>query len=96
MVGACSRSTIEPIVEGEQDIPEWSVQKPDIVLGDDPQSRYQQLVVEREQAMQDFQVQHLAIGKESPEIEGEDADGEFFRLSDYRGSIVLLDFWGDW
>lgn len=43
-----------------------------------------------------FELQHLAIGKEAPEIEGQDADGETFKLSDYRGSVVLLDFWGDW
>ena len=54
MVGACSRSTIEPIVEGEQDIPEWSEQKPDIALGNDPQLQFQQLVAEHEQAMQGF------------------------------------------
>ena len=38
----------------------------------------------------------LAAGKEAPEIEGEDVDGEKFKLSDYRGKVVLLDFWGHW
>ncbi len=38
----------------------------------------------------------LEIGKEAPDIEGEDIDGVPFRLSDYRGKIVVLDFWGDW
>jgi hypothetical protein len=32
----------------------------------------------------------------APEIAGEDLDGVPFRLSDYRGKVVLLDFWGDW
>ena len=32
----------------------------------------------------------------APEIAGEDLDGVPFRLSDYRGSVVVLDFWGDW
>jgi len=36
---------------------------------------------------------HLAVGKVAPEIEGEDQDGKRFRLSDYRGKVVLLDFW---
>jgi hypothetical protein len=40
-----------------------------------------------------FQIRHLAVGKEAPEIEGEDQDGKRFKLSDYRGKVVLLDFW---
>jgi thiol-disulfide isomerase/thioredoxin len=32
----------------------------------------------------------------APDIDGEDLDGACFRLSDYRGSVVLLDFWGFW
>jgi hypothetical protein len=36
------------------------------------------------------------IGKVSPEIEGEDIDGQTFKLSDYRGKVVMLDFWGHW
>ena len=38
----------------------------------------------------------LAAGKLAPEIEGEDIDGQTFKLSDYRGKVVLLDFWGNW
>jgi len=40
--------------------------------------------------------EHLAIGREAPEIEGNDVDGIPFKLSDYRGRIVVLDFWGNW
>jgi cytochrome oxidase Cu insertion factor (SCO1/SenC/PrrC family) len=32
-------------------------------------------------------------GKRAPEIVGVDADGVSFKLSDYRGKVVLLDFW---
>jgi hypothetical protein len=35
----------------------------------------------------------LAVGKVAPEIEGQDQDGTTFKLSDYRGKVVLLDFW---
>lgn len=31
--------------------------------------------------------------KPAPEIRGIDADGKSFQLSDYRGKVVLLDFW---
>ncbi|MBM4014145.1 MAG: hypothetical protein FJ293_04165 [Planctomycetes bacterium] len=36
------------------------------------------------------------IGKPAPEIAGMDLDGVAFKLSDYRGKVVLLDFWGYW
>jgi hypothetical protein len=40
-----------------------------------------------------FQIRHLSVGKVAPDIEGEDQDGKRFKLSDYRGKVVLLDFW---
>jgi hypothetical protein len=40
-----------------------------------------------------FAIRHLAIGKEAPDIEGPDQDGVRFKLSDYRGKVVLLYFW---
>ena len=43
-----------------------------------------------------FEIRRLQIGMVAPEIEGEDVDGQEFKLSDYRGKVVLLDFWGDW
>ena len=36
------------------------------------------------------------IGNLAPEISGADIDGVKFKLSDYRGKVVVLDFWGDW
>jgi peroxiredoxin len=36
------------------------------------------------------------VGTTAREIEGEDIDGKPIRLSDYRGKVVLLDFWADW
>ncbi len=43
-----------------------------------------------------FATTELAIGKVVPEIEGSDLDGQPFKLSDYRGKVIVLDFWGDW
>jgi hypothetical protein len=43
-----------------------------------------------------FQLQNLYIGALAPDIEGEDLNGVEFKLSDYRGKVVLLDFWGHW
>jgi peroxiredoxin len=38
----------------------------------------------------------LNVGDLAPEIQGEDIDGRPFKLSDYRGKVVVLDFWGHW
>lgn len=38
----------------------------------------------------------LAISKVAPDIVGEDIHGKAFKLSDYRGKVVVLDFWGNW
>lgn len=43
-----------------------------------------------------FELRHLRIGKVAPEIQGEDLDGVKFKLSDYRGKVIVLSFWGDW
>lgn len=42
------------------------------------------------------EAQRLEPGLPAPEIDGKDLDGVPFKLSDYRGKVVLLDFWGDW
>ncbi|MEZ6194656.1 MAG: hypothetical protein R3F20_02850 [Planctomycetota bacterium] len=38
----------------------------------------------------------FAEGVIAPDISGVDLDGVSFKLSDYKGKIILLDFWGDW
>jgi hypothetical protein len=43
-----------------------------------------------------FELRFLGIGKEAPDIAGDDLDGEKFKVSDYRGKVVVLDFWGNW
>jgi hypothetical protein len=40
-----------------------------------------------------FAIRNLSIGDEAPDIEGQDQDGTPLKLSDYRGKVVLLDFW---
>jgi hypothetical protein len=43
-----------------------------------------------------FEIRNLAIGQKAPEIEADDLDGKKFKLSDYRGKVVVIDFWGNW
>ena len=43
-----------------------------------------------------FFIENLSIGCTPPDIEGVDHEGKSFKLSDYKGQVVLLDFWGFW
>jgi thiol-disulfide isomerase/thioredoxin len=43
-----------------------------------------------------YELRHLSVGMAAPEIVGEDLDGRPLKLSDFRGKVVLLDFWGAW
>ena len=43
-----------------------------------------------------FEIEHLQVGCTAPEVAGVDVEGSAFKLSDYRGKVVLLDFWGFW
>ncbi|MGC6486564.1 MAG: peroxiredoxin family protein [Planctomycetota bacterium] len=38
----------------------------------------------------------FSLGMVAPDIDGVDLQGEAFKLSDYRGKVVLVDFWADW
>lgn len=41
-------------------------------------------------------VDQLAVGDAAPEFAGPGLDGAMVRLSDFRGKVVLLDFWATW
>jgi len=43
-----------------------------------------------------FGLRHLSVGSVAPDIEGRDQDGVEIKLSDYRGKVVLLDFWSEY
>ena len=43
-----------------------------------------------------FMVRALTVGKTAPEAAGQDLQGNAFRLSDYRGKVVVLTFSADW
>ena len=38
----------------------------------------------------------LVAGNPVPDIVGSDLDGVEFKLSDYKGNVVLISFWGQW
>jgi len=43
-----------------------------------------------------FEQQRPAVGESAPAISLEDLSGSMVRLSDYRGKIVLINFWASW
>jgi len=43
-----------------------------------------------------FEIDHLQVGMTAPDFEAVDEAGEHWKLSEYRGQVVVLDFWGFW
>lgn len=43
-----------------------------------------------------FRYTNLVVGKPAPDFETVDADGNAFKLSDYKGKVTVIDFWGFW
>jgi thiol-disulfide isomerase/thioredoxin len=43
-----------------------------------------------------YEMKNLSIGKAAPEFEGGTLDGKPVKLSDYRGKVLLVVFWGTW
>ncbi|HEX5051880.1 MAG TPA: hypothetical protein VFZ65_08925 [Planctomycetota bacterium] len=42
------------------------------------------------------ELRHLSVGKQALELEGQDQNGETFRLSEQRGKVVLVYFWSEY
>ncbi len=40
--------------------------------------------------------QRTGVGKPAPDFKLKDLNGRYVRLSDYRGHVVLIDFWATW
>lgn len=43
-----------------------------------------------------FEIDHLQIGMPAPELEGTSIEERPIKLSQFRGQVVVLDFWGFW
>jgi len=57
---------------------------------------FPETVAGREAEQTVFELRHLRPGKPAPDFTAVDADGAEFKLSDYKGKVVLVDFWGFW
>src|SRR5262249_51631129 len=67
----------------------------DLVYWKDPNKPDRHLTI-ADFARLDLNNLHRSIGQVAPEIEGHDLDGKPMKLSDYRGKVVILSFWGSW
>jgi len=43
-----------------------------------------------------YEIEHLQIGMAAPDFEAVDEKGASWKLSEYRGKVVVIDFWGFW
>ncbi len=43
-----------------------------------------------------FELDRLQLGMVAPDFEAVDENGASWKLSDYRGKVVVVDFWGFW
>jgi peroxiredoxin len=66
------------------------------VLADYPQVKLNGAKLEELAKPELFELRRLSVGKAAPEIQGEDLDGGKIKLSDFRGKVVVLTFWGTW
>ncbi|HVU87624.1 MAG TPA: trypsin-like peptidase domain-containing protein [Pirellulales bacterium] len=42
-----------------------------------------------------YTIEHLTVGKKAPEVKGKDFEGHNIKLSDFRGKVLVLDFFAD-
>lgn len=43
-----------------------------------------------------FRIENLAPGKTPPDVQAFDTEGRALRLSEYRGRVLVIEFWGFW
>jgi thiol-disulfide isomerase/thioredoxin len=68
---------------------------PDVVYHcSDPRHPQHNLATEAKELL--YQSKFLSVGCKAMEIGGMGPDGKEFKLTDYRGKVVVLDFWADW
>lgn len=65
-------------------------------FGDHPLSPQTTLLEAAEKELAALRNQFPELGRQAKEIEGIDLKGQPLRLSDFRGKVVVLDFWATW
>lgn len=67
-----------------------------LVMLDECAERFGNIEYGRKAKEEAFVIRNLRVGGTAPDFAIQTFDGETFRLSDYRGKIVVVDFFGFW
>jgi hypothetical protein len=92
---AAARIALARLLESREDAPEAST-KEARRLYEDVAGNFGDTSYGRDAETRLFELDHLSIGKTAPDFDAVDQDGKAFKLSDYRGKVVVVDFWGFW
>lgn len=86
------------VADSNRDRARGSVAPPEPDRGEKPDE--EATVTDEEDAVrperEKFDSAGTVVGDPIKEIMGEDVDGVPFSLSEYRGKVTMIDFWGDW
>ena len=53
-------------------------------------------IAEGEKLIAEYTKQFISVGAQALDFDAQTIDGHDFKLSDYRGKVVLVDFYGFW
>lgn len=67
-----------------------------LALLDTVLERYPKSKLAASAQMEIYEIVHLSVGCTAPDFEAEDENGVKFKLTDYRGKVIVLEFWGFW
>lgn len=93
VTGAVALATLASTFERSKD---EKIAKKGTELYKEIQEKYPEEVLSQAITGQRFVKMFLQKGRVAPNFTTEDVDGVEFQLSDYRGNVTLIDFWGFW
>jgi peroxiredoxin len=85
---------LESMLQSRQDVEEACKQLEEIAAASKQETIQRDGKLLAEQVRQ--QLGAIQTGLSAPEISGVDSEGTEFQLSEYRGKVILLDFFADW
>lgn len=96
ILGACSAKEEEEVAEKEESMVEKEEEIIVIIEEEEIEDEEIEAKVDASQEISDEHSYDIEIGKLAPNFTLENLDGEEVSLEDYRGKIVMLNFWATW